>query len=192
MVHQKGAIWVHCKIPQSTHGRVVDWEGRPCKWSALGPKDDTGEIVTEDRQSKSEGSLPETQPIVTTGFPGRARETFLMMQEGGEFFYNLERSSLLNQMFSTTESQSIGNDGPGSDDSSSSPENINVSRRNACLHIWVAVCEQSSGNHTHDFLVEKIFKSEKQSLIFKVRLFIKHERMNQAKWRTPVSAAPQE
>lgn len=112
--------------------------------------------------------------------------------EGGEFFYNLERFSVLNQMFSATEFQSIGNDGPGSDYYSSSPENINMSRRNTCLHIWVAVREQSSGNHTHDFLVEKIFKSEKQSLIFKVRLFIKHERMNQAKWRTPVSAASQE
>lgn len=95
--------------------------------------DEAGEM--EDRK-ESEGRLPETQSIVTTGLPGTARERFLMMHgERGEFLHSLESSSVPNQMFSTTESQSIGNDGPGSDYSSSNHETINMSKGNTCLHI---------------------------------------------------------
>lgn len=183
---------MHCKVPQSTQGRVVDWEGRPLQMVCFGAR---GWHWRDCNKGQAEWKWREPTwdaAHCDHWVPRQSKRTASNDAEGREFFYTLERSSVLNQMFSATEFQSIGNDGPGSDSPSSSPENINMSRRNTCLHILVAVGEQSSGNHTHNFLVEKIFKSKQKNLIFKVKLFIKHERMSLARWCTPVSAAPQE
>lgn len=47
-------------------------------------------------------------------------------------------------------------------------------------HLSRGVRAEQWESHTHVFLVEKIFKSKKQNLIFKVRWLIKHERMSLA------------